>query len=93
MVAFTVNPNSALYSQLQRIAEVFNAELFNGELPEFVFTLQRGNTSVGYFSPDQWSSTDGVLASEISINPCYLAHYSLLQLFQTMIVQHLFCKS
>jgi hypothetical protein len=80
-----VNPHSALYSQLQRAAEVFNAELFNGELPNFVFTLQRGKSSVGYFSPDQWSNAKGSLASEVAINPCYLASNSLLQLFQTIV--------
>jgi predicted SprT family Zn-dependent metalloprotease len=80
-----VNPHSVLYSQLQRAAEVFNAELFNGELPNFVFTLQRGKSSVGYFSPDQWSNAQGSLASEVAINPCYLASNSLLQLFQTIV--------
>jgi predicted SprT family Zn-dependent metalloprotease len=85
MANTSVNPHTALYSQLQRASKVFNEELFSGELPEFIFTLQRGKTSVGYFSPDQWSNADGDLASEIAINPCFLATQSLLQLFQTIV--------
>jgi predicted SprT family Zn-dependent metalloprotease len=85
MKAKDVNPCGELYSQLQRAAKVFNAELFDGELPNFIFTLQRGKNSAGYFSPDQWSGTHGELASEIAINPSYLANHSLLVLFQTIV--------
>lgn len=80
-----VNPHNELYSQLQKAANVFNVELFNGDLSPFVLTLQRGKNTAGYFSPDQWSSINGELVSEIAINPCYLAKHSLLVLFQTLV--------
>lgn len=79
-----VNPHSELYSQLQKAVEIFNGVLFNGELSRFVLTLQRSKNTAGYFSPDQWSGTHGELASEIAINPRFLANHSLLVLFQTI---------
>lgn len=85
MEPIPVNPHAELYSELQKAAEVFNEDLFNGELSLFVLTLQRGKSTAGYFSPDQWSGTHGELASEIAINPCYLAKHSLLVLFQTLV--------
>ncbi|MEW5904835.1 MAG: SprT-like domain-containing protein [Pseudomonadota bacterium] len=81
----TVNPHSELYSQLQKATEIFNDKLFGGELNLVVLTLQRGKNTAGYFSPDQWSNTHGKLASEIAINPTYLANQSLLVLFQTLV--------
>lgn len=80
-----VNPHSVLYSQLQKAAGIFNKALFDGKLDPFVLTLQRGRNTSGYFSPDQWGNTHGDMASEIAINPCYLANQSLLILFQTIV--------
>lgn len=80
-----VNAHNELYSQLQMAARIFNEELFNNELPLFVLTLQRGKNTTGYFSPNQWGNAHGEFASEIAINPCFLANQSLLVLFQTIV--------
>lgn len=85
MKSHDVNLHGDLYSQLQKAASVFNAELFDGQLPAFVFTLQRRKDSSGYFSPDQWGNKNGEFASEIAINPSCLTNQSLLILFQIMV--------
>ena len=69
---------------LQKVADHFNVTLFDEGLPPVVFTLNRGKSSAGYFSPARWRHKTGSLASEIAINPAYFASQSLLSLFQTI---------
>lgn len=79
-----VNPTLEIYLWLQEVAQHFNSTLFEGELPSVVFTLHRGKSSAGYFSPSRWRHRSGGLASEIAVNPAYFASQSLLSLFQTI---------
>lgn len=81
---YNVNPTTDIYLWLQAVAHHFNVVLFDEELPSVVFTLNRGKSSAGYFSPSRWRHKTGSLASEISINPSYFASQSLLSLFQTI---------
>lgn len=79
-----VNPTAEIYFWLQDVAQHFNELLFDNELPSVVFTLNRGKSSAGYFSPSRWRHRAGNLASEIAVNPAYFANQSLLSLLQTI---------
>jgi predicted SprT family Zn-dependent metalloprotease len=79
-----VNPTAEIYLWLQGVAQHFNETLFDEALPSVVFTLNRGNSSAGYFSPSRWRHRTGGLASEIAVNPTYFASQSLLSLLQTI---------
>lgn len=85
MESATHNPTSELYGQLQRVGEFFNDALFNGELPEHVFTLQREKGVAGFFSAKRWAHISGQKAHEIALNPRNFASCSLIQLFQTIV--------
>ena len=51
-----------------------NRELFAGELPPCLITLQRRKRSLGYFAGRRFESADGVhLTDEIALNPTYFA--------------------
>jgi predicted SprT family Zn-dependent metalloprotease len=79
-----VNPTAEIYLWLQGVAQHFNEALFDNDLPSVVFTLNRGKSSAGYFSPSRWRHRTGNLASEIAVNPTYFANQSLLSLLQTI---------
>ena len=64
-------PTQEIYADLQRAFQHFNDELFDGELPPCVITLQREKDTVGYFSRDRWANTEGEQRHEISMNPSY----------------------
>ena len=46
-----MTPSSELYSSLQNAYSHFNKALFEGQLPEVIFTVQRNKGVMGYFSP------------------------------------------
>lgn len=79
-----VNPTLEIYSWLQEVAQHFNATLFDSGLPSVVFTLHRGVSSSGHFSPSRWRRKTGGVASEIAVNPACFASQPLLSLFQTI---------
>ena len=65
-VAMTV----AEYVGLQAAYDHFNAELFNGELPNVMIVLTRRAHSAGHFHADRFATrADGTKAHELSLNP------------------------
>lgn len=77
-------PTAEFYDKLSEAVEFFNKELFDGQLPKLMITVQRTNKSMGFFSPDRWVNADGQRAHELAINPAHLASNTLLELFQTI---------
>lgn len=79
-------PTDETYSELQKAYEHFNRELFEGELPACLFTLQRQKRTFGYFSKDRFGRLDGTTTDEIAINPEYFASVKdLLEVLQTLV--------
>jgi hypothetical protein len=63
-------PPVAEYSGLQAAYEHFNAELFNGELPDVMIVLTRRAHSFGHFSADRFAAREGgAQHHELSLNP------------------------
>jgi len=84
-----VTPTADLYGQLQQVATHFNQALFEGGLPPLVITLQRSGAASGYFSPSRWIHCNGMMVSELALNPAYFATRPLIALYQT--VAHELC--
>jgi predicted SprT family Zn-dependent metalloprotease len=58
------------YDAFQRAIDFFNAELFEGKLPQGMLTLNRKANSKGYFAPEKFSSRLGkAVTYEIALNP------------------------
>jgi hypothetical protein len=70
--AAAATPTDQTYGPLQAAFRHFNRELFNGELPAELFTLQRRANTKGYFSPDRFVAIGGEMRiGEIAMNPAY----------------------
>ncbi|WFS69541.1 SprT-like domain-containing protein (plasmid) [Agrobacterium leguminum] len=70
-----INPTKKTYTGLARAYALFNEELFGGELPACLITMQRVKKAYGYFAGGRFGSKDGaVVTDEIALNP---AHFSL----------------
>lgn len=67
-------PTLQQYPRLQEAFDVFNRELFAGELTPCLITLQRRRQSFGYYSPGVFINAHAALADEIALNPtCFAA--------------------
>ena len=65
-----VNKTGTEYSGLQAAYEHFNAELFNGELPDVMIVLTQRAHSYGHFVADRFAAREGDgQRHELSLNP------------------------
>jgi len=86
-----MTPSSELYSSLQIAYTHFNEMLFDGQLPEVIFTVQRHKGVMGYFSPKRWGSLAGRKCDEIAINPSYVGNCRLIEVMQTLVHEMVHC--
>ena len=80
-----VNPTAQINREIQVIADEFNLKLFEGKLPQVMFTMQRSANSLGHFIPAKWEDRNGNEVGEISLNPAYFSSQPLIQIFQTIV--------
>jgi predicted SprT family Zn-dependent metalloprotease len=68
------NP-SRTYTSLDAAYEHFNRELFSGQLPPCLLTMQRHKGAYGYFSGNRFASLDNPreVTDEIALNPAHFA--------------------
>ena len=60
----------AQYRAAQKAYKIFNAELFEGMLPNVLVTSQLHAKARGYFSPDRFSGrNEPATAHELALNP------------------------
>lgn len=86
-----MNPTLDIYQALETAYKFFNSELFDGKLPPVLFTGQRQKNTMGYFSPNRWSSQDGTKCHEIAINPMYVGRTSIIEMLQTLVHEMCHC--
>lgn len=86
-----MGPSDELYQSLETAYIYFNSELFNGELPDVIFTVQRQKGVMGYFAPERWGEKGGRRCHEIAINPSYLARSRLFEIMQTLVHEMAHC--
>jgi predicted SprT family Zn-dependent metalloprotease len=66
-------PTNDTYAALQKAYDHFNRELFGGELPPCLITLQRQRGAYGYFSGDRFQERTGSgTTDEIAMNPNHI---------------------
>jgi len=74
------------YSGLQEAYDHFNAELFDGKLPDVFITMQRRAHSKGYFAADRFSARTGKFARhELALNPDAFVDRSDEQICSTLV--------
>ncbi|WP_338578688.1 SprT-like domain-containing protein (plasmid) [Brevundimonas olei] len=80
------SPTRTTYAELQHVFDVLNRELFDGQLPACLMTLQREKSTLGYFSFNRFVSSDGggEFTDEIALNPTYFARIGLREIVQTV---------
>lgn len=68
------SPTAQAYAELQAAFDHYNRELFGGELPPCLITMQREKRTYGYFSSERFVHRhDRSKTDEIAINPSYFA--------------------
>lgn len=63
------NPSVEIYALLNNAYEYFNKELFKGELPHCLITLQRSKKACGYYDYEIFENAEGIKTDEIALNP------------------------
>lgn len=86
-----MKPTDELYKSLMTAYSHFNKVLFDGELPDVIFTVQRQKGVLGYFAPERWSSVDGKHCHEIAINPTHLGQSRIVDVLQTLVHEMVHC--
>lgn len=71
----TSNPTHRTYTGLTAAYDHFNRELFGGQLPPCLITMQRHKGAYGYFSGERFASLDDPreITDEIALNPAHFA--------------------
>jgi ribosomal protein L37AE/L43A len=71
----TSAPTHRTYTSLDAAYDHFNRELFAGQLPQCLITMQRHKGAYGYFSGERFASTDNPedVTDEIALNPAHFA--------------------
>ncbi|GEP60433.1 SprT-like domain-containing protein [Reyranella soli] len=64
-----IKPTRETYDRLQQAYDHFNKALFEGTLPNALFTFHRRKGSYGYFAAAKFQWDDGKAADEIALNP------------------------
>ena len=82
----TTNETEIMYSTIQEAFDFFNQQLFRGELPSPIFTLQRKNKTAGYYSRKRFKEIYGErFVDEIALNPnCFVASGEI-DIMQTLV--------
>ena len=86
-----MNPTNELYSLLTDWYDIYNARLFEKQLPAIIFTTQRQLKTMGYFSPNRWVNTNNVGSHEISINPSYIGQNNIIETLKNLVKQMISC--
>lgn len=77
-------PTEQTYAELQHVFDVFNEQLFDGQLPPCLLTLQRKGRSYGYFSSKRFGNRSGDVTDELAMNPEYFGTVPIIEVLQTL---------
>ena len=73
MSTLPMKPTAEMSAELQAAFDHFNDELFDGQIPPTLLTLQRQKMTAGYFTAEGWVNRHGAQKiDEIALNPQYL---------------------
>lgn len=83
----TVQPTRQAFEELEKAYSFFNEQLFEGQLPECMLTLQRQHDTYGYFTPNSFQNRTGERAHEIALNPSYFSIRSIPETLSTLVTE------
>jgi hypothetical protein len=79
-------PTIETYTELQQAYDWFNDQLFSGQLPNCIITLQREKKTYGYFSKSRFVNVaSGARTDEIALNPVYFSVCPAVEIMQTLV--------
>ncbi|MGT2457772.1 SprT-like domain-containing protein [Cupriavidus basilensis] len=79
-------PTQDAYRELLTAFDFYNARLFGGRLAPVLFTYQRQNMTMGYYSHHRFiHRTGAALVSELAINPSYFLTHPVRECLQTLV--------
>src|SRR5262245_16319771 len=78
-------PTLQASGEMQFAFDFFNQELFSGELPDCLITLQRSRYALGFFMGDRFGCIDGKIADEIALNPRHFKHRTFEEVTSTLV--------
>lgn len=91
MTQHVSTPTEEMSAELQAAFDHFNRELFGGEIPPPLLTLQRQKQTAGYFTARGWVHRQGAQkVDEISLNPKYFAVQTLQESMKVLVMQMTF---
>ncbi|MEO4090735.1 SprT-like domain-containing protein [Acinetobacter pittii] len=73
------------YDELQTAYDFFNQHLFNNELPACLITLQREKRTLGYFSWNRFTNSNGEQIDELAMNPSYFGIRTIAETLSTLV--------
>ncbi len=79
-----IKPTEENYAEWQMAFDHINVELFDGQLPDCLITMQREKHTMGYFSLNRFSNRLGRKVDEIALNPSYFLSYGVNEALQTL---------
>ena len=81
------DPTRDLYDEILTAYQYFNDQLFEGQLPKSLITLQRQSRTKGYVSNNRWVNTtpDAQKIDELAINPEYWMGWPVAGVFATLV--------
>lgn len=80
----SIKPTKETYDQLGHAYERLNRDLFGGELPGCLITLQRKRRTYGHFSGGRFARDDGQTTDEIALNPAHFRDRPLPEVLATL---------
>lgn len=79
-------PTDEAYGELQAAYDYYNQQLFSGQLPDCLLTVQRKNPrTLGYFSPNRFAQQGGVQIDELAMNPAYFHTQEVVGVLSTLV--------
>ena len=80
-------PTHRTYTSLDAAYDHFNRELFAGQLPACLITMQRHKGAYGYFSGNRFASLDNPedITDEIALNPATFASRTPTKILSTLV--------
>ena len=80
----SIRPPIDVHANLLQAWDHFNERLFNGLLPDVVFSFIRKNNVPSHFTPNRFQRADGSFWHEVQINPVLMGLRPLEQSLETI---------
>jgi len=74
-----------VYSEMQLAYDVFNRDLFGGQLPPCLISMQPKARTYGYVSGPRWNGSNDEMTAAIILNPAHCAERPVQEVLSTLV--------